>query len=958
MPVISDTAYPRLSSEPGAAELEAFTPEAVELAFARQRTRQPGPRLALLVLLKAFQRLGYAVRLADIPPVLVARVAASAGLAGAASELASYDDTSYRIRLIALVRGFTDVAGYDREARGMVARACVEAARTRDDLADIVNAGIEELLRCRRELPAFGTLLKLARSARALVNRNYHRQIAAALPPEARERLVALLLVPEGATRSGWDQVKADPPRPSPQRMREHLTHLAWLREQAMANEVFAGIPDRKLRHFAAEARALNAAVLSHVTASKRVALIATLLRSQVARALDDAAEMFVLLLPDADAILAKCEAHAAFAGNNYLPLLVRFYGVQRASFLRFLAHAAPVSTSQDRATEQAIGFLMMHRTDRRAKLQTAVEVTGADGTTIQGPLDLSWVSEKWWPLLTGRTAREPAPAEVDRRYFEICLFTQVVNELKSGDLCIPGSEDYGDYRDQLVSWEEYNRDVASYAKQAGIPVDPGAFVAALKTRLTKTASATDQAFPKNEHIEIVAGEPMLKRLRARDGGDGTAFLERLLKARMVPAGVLEALADTEHWLGWTRHFGPVSGFEAKLDRPRERYLATVFCYGCGLGPSQAARSLKGLDRRHVAFANQRHITEEILDDAITGVIDAYARVGLHRHWGTGDTASADGMKWDVHPESLKSSYHIRYGGYGGIGYYLVSDAYIALFSRFLACGAYEGHTILDFVAENRSLLQPSTVHSDTHGQSAPIFGLAYMLGIELMPRIRSWQDLHLFRPNADVRFEHIDDLFTATIDWPLIEAHLPDMLRVVLSIRAGRLLPSAILRRLATYSRKNRLYFAFRELGRVVRTDFLLRYLSSVELRRAIGAAANKSELFNRYAQWVAFGSSGLATAATRDEQRKMVKYNHLVANLLIFHTVVGMTRALDSLVTDGHGAAVTPEALAGTSPYLNEHLNRFGSYELDLSKPPAPLPFELPPQLQPARQAATTTM
>ncbi|MGI4806954.1 MAG: hypothetical protein ACRYF2_02465, partial [Janthinobacterium lividum] len=32
---------------------------------------------------------------------------------------------------------------------------------------------------------------------------------------------------------------------------------------------------------------------------------------------------------------------------------------------------------------------------------------------------------------------------------------------------------------------------------------------------------------------------------------------------------------------------------------------------------------------------------------------------------------------------------------------------------------------ILDFVTENRSLLQPSTVHSDTHGQSAPIFGLA-----------------------------------------------------------------------------------------------------------------------------------------------------------------------------------------------------------------------------------------
>ena len=47
--------------------------------------------------------------------------------------------------------------------------------------------------------------------------------------------------------------------------------------------------------------------------------------------------------------------------------------------------------------------------------------------------------------------------------------------------------------------------------------------------------------------------------------------------------------------------------------------------------------------------------------------------------------------------------YHIRYGGYGGIGYYLVADSYIALFSRFSTCGAWEGHYILDFIEENRS---------------------------------------------------------------------------------------------------------------------------------------------------------------------------------------------------------------------------------------------------------------
>ncbi|MBV9621914.1 MAG: Tn3 family transposase [Gammaproteobacteria bacterium] len=94
--------------------------------------------------------------------------------------------------------------------------------------------------------------------------------------------------------------------------------------------------------------------------------------------------------------------------------------------------------------------------------------------------------------------------------------------------------------------------------------------------------------------------------------------------------------------------------------------------------------------------------------------------------------------------------------------------------------------------------------------------------------------------------------------------------------------------------------------------------------------------------------------TAAKRDEQRKMIKYNHLVANLLIFHTIVGMTRALDAMTAAGERDAITDEALADLSPYQTEHINRFGDYVLDLSQPPAPLPFA-PPMQSPLAHRAT---
>lgn len=94
-------------------------------------------------------------------------------------------------------------------------------------------------------------------------------------------------------------------------------------------------------------------------------------------------------------------------------------------------------------------------------------------------------------------------------------------------------------------------------------------------------------------------------------------------------------------------------------------------------------------------------------------------------------------------------------------------------------------------------------------------------------------------------------------------------MLRVALSIKAGRIGASTVLRRLSTYSRQNRLYLAFRELGRVVRTVFLLRYSGEAELRATIQAATNKSEQFHAFLKWLFFGGEGVITENSRDEQR-----------------------------------------------------------------------------------------
>lgn len=96
------------------------------------------------------------------------------------------------------------------------------------------------------------------------------------------------------------------------------------------------------------------------------------------------------------------------------------------------------------------------------------------------------------------------------------------------------------------------------------------------------------------------------------------------------------------------------------------------------------------------------------LDQAIQYIINAYNQFDLPKHWGDGKRASADGTMWDLYEQNLLSENHIRYGGYGGIGYYHVSDTYIALFSNFIPCGVWEGIHILDILMNQKTDIQPN----------------------------------------------------------------------------------------------------------------------------------------------------------------------------------------------------------------------------------------------------------
>jgi hypothetical protein len=244
-------------------------------------------------LLKTFQRLGYFYKVADVPVAIRGHIA-SACSDSSQHDWPKYDTSSTRDRHMQIVRSYVEVTAYDGNARKIITDASLTACRTRDDLADIINVAIEELVRKRYELPTFGALLKIARAARARVNREFYSMVYDRLGSESQKRIDDILSPTKVDAKSLWDALKQEPQRPTPKRTADFLSHLEWLRTQTVEAQVFAGLPDIKLQQFAAEARSLDLSSVNDLSPHKRYALTAALIVRQTSRALDDITEMFI----------------------------------------------------------------------------------------------------------------------------------------------------------------------------------------------------------------------------------------------------------------------------------------------------------------------------------------------------------------------------------------------------------------------------------------------------------------------------------------------------------------------------------------------------------------------------------------------------------------------------------------------------------------------------------------
>jgi len=198
-----------------------------------------------------------------------------------------------------------------------------------------------------------------------------------------------------------------------------------------------------------------------------------------------------------------------------------------------------------------------------------------------------------------------------------------VQKEIKSGDLSVRDADTFVDPREQLVDDETLDRELPIYEEVSGVPTGGKQAVSLLRKQLTRLARQVDKRFRKNPGARMVDGKLVISRLTSPKPCEELKLLDQKLNERMPTASIVDVLIDTVRWLKLHKKLRPLSGTESQISDLLERVVTLLLCYGCNLGPTQTARSVRGLSRKQIAWLNLKYVDERVLDEANRIVINA-----------------------------------------------------------------------------------------------------------------------------------------------------------------------------------------------------------------------------------------------------------------------------------------------------------------------------------------------
>ncbi len=158
-----------------------------------------------------------------------------------------------------------------------------------------------------------------------------------------------------------------------------------------------------------------------------------------------------------------------------------------------------------------------------------------------------------------------------------------------------------------------------------------------------------------------------------------------------------------------------------------------------------------------------------------------------------------------------------------------------------LCCSEIEFGYAIDRLLGNASapIEEDDIVIKDMQACRELLFGIADLLGYSYVARIADFSEYKFYgNPHYKAENFEIDDV----IDYDLINANWSEMLRFVATIKTGFTSAAVLIPKFINRF-EDPMFMGLRELGKLIQTLFILKYIDRVELRQAIEHHLDKAQ-------------------------------------------------------------------------------------------------------------------
>ena len=502
---------------------------------------------------------------------------------------------------------------------------------------------------------------------------------------------------------------------------------------------------------------------------------------------------------------------------------------------------------------------------------------------------------------------------------------------LRSGDLYLPQSKQHVSFWDLTLNepnWDETKHTVYTELQQ---PL-PHEVRSAISTQFHEAVSAAQKRFGLDNFAEIHNGRLKLKRDDKLDVPDKVNQLQKVIDAYMPSIRIEQLLMEVDQMTHYSRHFVPIQYHQSRPKNFYKSLMAAIISQATNLGVVSMSNSVNGVTVDMLRHILQYYIREETLINASAEIVNQHHELPLSAVYGSGTLSSSDAQRFKIRADSLLASYYPRYYGYyeKAIGIYThVSDQYSVFSTKIISCSPREALYVLDGLLENNTILKIREHTTDTHGYTEIVFALCHLLGFYFMPRIRDLKDQQLYRIDKSVDYGDLNHLLTKTADLAIIEEQWEYMMRVVISLKQKTSPAHVIVQRLTNSSPFDRLTKAFTNLGRIIKTEYILRYLTDKDLRQTVQRQLNKGEYRHKLPRWIFFADQGEFTTGDYEEIMNKASSLSFVSNAILYWNTIKINDVVEQLRQQGED--IDDKTLSHISLLPYKHVLPNGTYFIE---------------------------